>query len=583
MQQLNLRQIINFFLRKEKSELEDLLFSFKGLFIILFLISTITNLIFILPALYMFQIYDTVLTSRSVETLIGLTLIVVVFFILNAILSWVRSRILIEISKTIDDTLIPRLFPSLIESVIKTGSTASAQAYSDLANIRQFLTGAPILAIFDAPFGLVFLLIIFLIHPLLGIFALITGLIALALALYSERVSRAGIQEANKYFQKAQSFLNSNLRNAEVIEAMGMHRNVLRKWLTLHQNMLDYQLRASDKAGKFDAIIKFVRITSQSLILGLGAYLVIINQTTPGLMIMASILMGRALAPVDLVVGSWRQWITLRQSYLRLKELLLQYPKPRERLPLPIPKGLLRVEGIVVVPPGAKKEVLKNISFTLNPGELLVVIGPSASGKSTLAKTLVGVWKPAIGSVKLDGADLSLYPKEHLGSFIGYLPQDIELFSGTVAENIARYGEVNMELVVKASVIAGIHDMILQLPDGYETEIGEGGAFLSGGQRQRLALARALYGDPILIVLDEPNSNLDEDGHRALLDALLFLKKQGKTLVVISHHTNILGISDKLLVIRDGVALHFGPTKEVLERLYAMSKPATPEPPKLKQ
>lgn len=572
MQPINLRSLYKFFLSKEKSELEELLFSFKMIFLFLLLISIIINLIYIVPALYMFQIYDSVLTSRSFETLLGLTLIVIFFYLLNSFLNWSRSQALLFVSKVIDERLIPRIFPALIQSVVKTGSTASSQIYGDVATIRQFLTGTPIFALFDSPFFFIYLAIIFLIHPVLGIFSTISGIVALLLAIYSERVSRRGIQEANKAYQKAQTFLNTNLRNAEVIEAMGMHRQVFAKWKSLHEELIQNQQEASKKAAFYDSLIKFIRITSQSLILGLGAYYVIQNEITPGMMIMGSILMGRALSPIDLAIGSWKQFISFKQSYLRLKEFLINYPPPQKRLPLPIPKGVITVENLFVVPPGAKREVLKGVTINLQPGEITIVIGPSASGKSTLAKTLVGVWQPAIGSVKLDGAALSLYPKEHLGQYIGYLPQDIELFSGTIAENIARYGEVNMELVVKASILAGIHDMILKLPEGYETEIGEGGAYLSGGQRQRIALARALYGDPIFIVLDEPNSNLDEEGHRSLINTLLYLKKQNKTVVVITHHPSILSVADKLLVLRDGVALHFGPAKQVLELLYQQSK-----------
>lgn len=572
MQPVNLKTLYKFFLSKEKTELEELLFSFKRIFLFLLLISAIVNLIYIVPALYMFQIYDSVLTSRSFETLLGLTLIVIFFYILNSFLNWSRSQSLLYVSREIDNRLIPRIFPGLIGSVIKTGSTASSQIYADVATLRQFLTGTPIFAFFDFPFFFIYLGVIFLIHPVLGLFAAFSGIVAFLLAIYSEKVTRQGIQEANKAYQKAQNFLNTNLRNAEVIEAMGMHRQVFAKWKVLHDEVLHNQQEASKKAAFYDSLIKFIRISSQSLILGLGAYYVIQNKITPGMMIMASILMGRALSPIDLAISSWKQFVSFRQSYLRLKEFLLTNPPSQKRLPLPVPKGVVTVENLVVVPPGAKKEVLKGVNLTLLPGEITVIIGPSASGKSTLAKTLVGVWTPTFGSVKLDGAALSLYPKEHLGQFIGYLPQDIELFSGTIAENIARYGEINMELVIKASILAGIHDMILKLPEGYETEIGEGGVYLSGGQRQKIALARALYGDPIFIVLDEPNSNLDEEGHRSLINLLLFLKKQNKTVVVITHHPSILSVADKLLVLREGVPLHFGPARQVLELLYQQSK-----------
>ncbi len=560
-----LRQI---FLKHQKTELEEVIFSYKKIFFWLLFFSAIVNFILIVPALYMFQIYDSVLASRSVETLLVLTLIVIFLYLVNAFLSWSRSQILVRVSKELDEKLSPRVFESTFSAVLQTASITPTQAFNDLTNVRQFLTGAPIFAFFDAPWAFVYILIIFLIHPLLGIFSVISGVVALILAIYSEKCNRKTIQESNKYYQQAQNFLFTNFRNAEVIEAMGMHKNIFKKWQEKYSKTLEYQILTSKRAGKIDSIIKFVRISSQSLILGLGAYLVIVNKITPGMMIMGSILMGRALSPIDLVINSWRQFVLARQSYYRLKELMVSYPSSSERLPLPIPKGRITVENLVVSPPGEKKEILRGVNFEVSPGELIVIIGPTASGKSSLAKTLVGVWKPAFGSVKLDGADLSFYNKEHLGKYIGYLPQDIELFSGTIAENIARFGEINMELVVKASMIAGVHEMILRFPNGYETEIGEGGSFLSGGQRQRIALARAIYGDPLLVVLDEPNSNLDEEGERALIQALHFLKKEGKTLFVISHKTNLLTLADKLMVIGGGRVQLFGPTKEVLQVLY---------------
>jgi ATP-binding cassette subfamily C exporter for protease/lipase/ATP-binding cassette subfamily C protein EexD len=277
--------------------------------------------------------------------------------------------------------------------------------------------------------------------------------------------------------------------------------------------------------------------------------------------------MGRALSPVDMAVGAWKQFVSARQSYRRLEELFTSYPQPEKRLPLPVPTGKLKVENVVVVPPGSNKEVLKAVNFEANPGEIIAIIGPTASGKSSLAKTIVGVWKPFIGSIKLDGADLRLYNKEQLGKYIGYLPQDIDIFSGTVAENIARFGEINMELVIKAAMIAGVHEMILNFPDGYETEVGEAGGYLSGGQRQRIALARAIYGDPVLIVLDEPNSNLDEEGETALTRALMLLKKMNKTILVISHKMNILSISDKIMLVGGGGIQLFGPREEIMEIL----------------
>ncbi len=348
---------------------------------------------------------------------------------------------------------------------------------------------------------------------------------------------------------------------------MGMHENVKKRWREKYEKMLAIQSEASDNAGRVQAVIRAVRITAQSLILGLGAYYVIENHITAGMMIMGSILMGRALAPIDTVVGTWKPFISARQSYERLRNILSDYPPPERHLPLPIPQGFVKVENVVAGPRLQQKIILKNMSFETNPGEVIGVIGPTASGKSSLAKLLVGVWLPYSGTFKLDGADMHLYNKDEIGRFIGYLPQDIELLSGTVAENIARFGEVEMQFVIKAAMIAGIHDMILQFPKGYETDVGEAGGYLSGGQRQRIGLARALYGDPVLIVLDEPNSNLDEQGEVALVRALMIMKQMKRTVFVISHRLNILSAVSKIMVIANGTVQLYGPRDEVLEVL----------------
>jgi len=560
-------KLLKRFLKKEKNELQEILWSYKKIFLWLFFFSAIINFFLITPALYMFQIYDSVLTSRSTTTLLMLTIIVLFFYLIYSFLLWARSQILARLSKDFDEKLSTRTFHSVFNSVIQTGSINSTQAFNDLTTLRQFLSGTPIFAFLDAPWCFIYIVVIFIIHPYLGIFSILSGVIVLSLTIYSEFTTRRSIQEANRLYREAQNILFTNFRNVEVIEAMGMHKNILTRWKEKYNKMLDLQITTSEKAGRIDSFSRFIRISSQSLILGFGAYLTIHNEITPGMMIMASILMGRALYPIDVMINSWKQFVSVRQSYRRLEELFSTYSPPPKRLPLPVPKGEIKAENVLVVPPGGKKEILKGVNFEAKPGELVVIIGPTASGKSSLAKTLVGIWKPGYGSIKLDGADLSLYNKEHLGQYIGYLPQDIELFSGTIAENIARFGEINMELVVKAAMIAGVHQMILSLPDGYETQIGEGGTYLSGGQRQRIALARAIYGEPVLIVLDEPNSNLDEEGEKALIQALLLLKKMNKTIFVISHKMNLLKLADKIMVIGGGTIQYFGERQKVLETL----------------
>lgn len=562
---------------QEKNEIFEVVYSYKRTLWFLIFFTAIINFIMVVPALYMFQIYDSVLTSRSFETLLMLTLIALFMYGVFGFLNWIRSQILVRINNDFDQKLSNRTFQAVLTGIVHTGSTNPSQAFGDLTTLRQFLTGTGIFAFLDAPYGIVFLVIISLIHPLLGFFSLLAGAVQVTLALINEKMTKNKIREANKEFQAAQNFLQSNLRNAEVIEAMGMHENVRKKWREKYERMLAIQSEASEKAGKIEGITRSVRITAQSLILGLGAYLAIKGTITPGMMIMASILMGRALAPVDMLVGMWKQFISARQSYERLLNLLNDFPPPQRHLPLPVPTGSIKVENVVLGPRGIQKPVLANLNFQVSAGEIVGIIGPTASGKSSLAKMLVGVWSPYGGTYKLDGADINFYNKDELGRFIGYLPQDIELFTGTVAENIARFGEINMQLVIRAAMIAGVHDMILQLPKGYETEVGEGGGFLSGGQRQRIALARALYGDPVLIVLDEPNSNLDDQGEMALMRALMIMKKLQRTVFVISHRLNLLNIVDKIMLLGNGTIQLFGPRDEILEVLRRRAEMAAKE------
>jgi len=448
--QFNLTWLKRFFKKPEKNELLEILYSYKKIFYWLLFFSALINFILIVPALYMFQIYDSVLTSRSFETLLVLTFIAVFFYLVMSFLEWVRSQILVRLSNDFDDKLSDRTFQASFSAIINSGSIAPSQHFNDLTTLRQFLTGTGIFAFFDSPWAFIYLVVIFIIHPMLGLFALGAQIVIFSTAIVSEYITKKPIQEANKAYQLANIFLQTSLRNAEVIEAMGMHENIKRKWRERYNKVIVLQTEASEKAGRIQSINRFIRISAQSLILGSGAYLAINNIITPGMMIMASILMWRAMAPIDMAVGTWKQFILVRQSYRRLEELFTSYPLPEKRLPLPVPTGKLKVENVVVVPPGSNKEVLKAVNFEANPGEIIAIIGPTASGKSSLAKTIVGVWKPFIGSIKLDGADLRLYNKEQLGKYIGYLPQDIEIFSGTVAENIARFGEINMELVIKA-------------------------------------------------------------------------------------------------------------------------------------
>jgi PrtD family type I secretion system ABC transporter len=553
--------------RGQRSELTSILLSYRRIFYIVGFYTAVINFILIVPALYMFQVYDSVLSSRSTETLIMLSLIALFMYFVFSFLNWSRSQILIRLSNDIDKKLSDRTFMAVLSGILKTGTISPSQVFGDLTNLRQFVTGSGVFAFFDAPWAFIYLVVIFIIHPVLGLFSLIVGIIQVIGAYASEKLTRDPIKSANRFHNEATNFLQANLRNAEVIEAMGMHTNVMKKWREKYEKVLLLQSQASHNAAKMESTIRFLRIAAQSMILGTGAYYVIQNHITPGMMIMASILMGRALSPIDTAVAVWKQFVSARDSYERLKNLLDAYPPQERHLSLPEPKGHLRIENCTVGPPGTQFVVLRYINFEVTPGEAVAIIGPTASGKSTLAKLIVGVWPPYFGAVRLDGADISFYNKDELGRFIGYLPQDIELFSGTIAENIARFGEINMDQVIKAAKMAGIHEMILQFSKGYETEIGELGGSLSGGQKQRIALARALYGDPVLVVLDEPNSNLDEIGEQALMRALLILKSMKRTILVISHRTNILSVVDKIMVLGGGQIQLFGPTSEVLQIL----------------
>lgn len=529
--------------------------------------SFFVNMLMLVPSIYMLQVYDRVLSSRNETTLWMLTFLMLALYALLAALEWVRSRLLVRSGAQLEEVMNERVFTAAFENNLRRAGGNPSQALHDLTNLRQFLTGNGLFAFFDAPWAPIYLAVIFFLHPALGWFSLAGALILIFLTWVTEAATKKPLAEANTAAMKSTNFAQNNLANAEVIEAMGMLPALRRRWRERHNQHLVLQGIASDRAGVISALTKFVRLSMQSLILGLGAYYAIKGEITPGAMIAASILMGRALAPVELLIGTWKQVVASRSAYERLGGLLHAFPARKEAMSLPAPRGDVLVEGLVAVPPGSQVAVLKGVGFGIAHGEIVAVIGPSASGKSTLARLLVGVWPPHGGKVRLDGADVYLWNKEELGPYIGYLPQDIELFDGTIAENIARFGEVDPEKVIAAAQRAGVHEMILRFPLGYDTPIGVGGAVLSGGQRQRIALARALYGDPALIVLDEPNSNLDDAGEMALVQALLQLKAAGKTVVVITHRMNILSVVDRILLLREGVAQAYGPRDQVLAAL----------------
>ena len=559
-------------LRIPQNEIAQTLVGFKGAFRTVGIFSAIINMLLLVPALYMLQVYDRVMASRNETTLLMLTLMVLGAYLLMSALEFIRSFVLIRVGAQLDMKMNKRIYTAAFEQNLKRAGGNAGQALQDLTTIRQFLTGNSLFAFFDAPWFPVYLMVIFLFHSSLGVFALCGTIVLIALAYANEVVTKKPLAEASTMAVAAGNLATNNLRNAEVIEAMGMLPNLMLRWFKLHGRFLHLQAEASEKAGIIGAITKFVRISLQSLILGFGALLALDGKITPGMMIVASILMGRALSPVEQLINVWKGWSATRSAYQRLNELLEVNPPRQAGMSLQKPLGQISVEAVTAIPPGSMVTALSNLSIAIAPGDVLGIIGPSGAGKSTLARLLVGIWPASAGKVRLDGADVYQWNKDELGPSIGYLPQDIELFAGTVGENIARFGEVDSEKVIQAAKRTGVHEMILHFPKGYDTPLGEGGAGLSGGQKQRIGLARAMYDDPSLIVLDEPNSNLDDVGEQALVTAISDLRSRGKTIVVITHRTSVISATTKLLLLRDGMAQMFGPTEQVLAELAKASQ-----------
>lgn len=562
-----------------RSELKEALRASRGRFAMTGVFSFFINLLMLTAPLYMLQVYDRVLTSRSHSTLIALTVLAGGLLIVMGFLEFIRSRVLVRTGTQIDRWLNARVFTAVFQKGLSHPSGQRDQPLRDLDAFRQFLTGPGPFALFDAPWVPLYLIVVFLFHPMLGWIALFGAVLLFAFAILNEVLTRKPLQRANLEVGAANAFAVASLRNADALAAMGMLPGILRRWARRHGEGLGLQGLASDRAGSITACTKAIRMFLQVAILGVGAALAIDQIITPGVMIAASIIMGRALAPVEQAIGHWRGFVGARAAYHRLNTLLEDHPADRETMQLPAPTGKLRIDHLTAAPPGALKPVLRDISFELDPGEALGVIGPSASGKSTLARVLVGVWPPEAGTVRLDGAQVHDWRHEDLGGFVGYLPQDVELFDGTVVENIGRFGdEVDPEAVVGAARQADVHDMILSLPNGYETPVGEYGNALSGGQRQRVGLARALYGDPVLVVLDEPNANLDAAGDEALTQAILGLKGRGATVVVMAHRPSAIAAVDKLMFLSEGRMMAFGPKDEVLAKTTHQPPPGRPSP-----
>ena len=531
---------------------------FAGLF------SFAMNLLLLAPPLYMLQVFDRVLTSRSGETLAVLTIAVALALITMAALDVVRAYLLAALGAALDRRLGPEVLDGLLTDAGRLGGRDHANALRDVHCLRSFFSGSGILALFDAPWLPIFLLVIALFHPLMGLMALSGALLMLGLAFLNERTTRRPLERAQGEGRKAARFIDTSVRNADVVNALGMLGAVTRRWTDLNEAAIAEQARATRSGAALSGLTKFSRQFIQSAMLALGAWIVLDQQVTAGVMIAATILLGRALAPVEQLVAGWRALVEARAAWKRLTTLL-DKPRAGEPTSLPAPQGQLAVENLVFGVRGMPRPIIRGISFSLAAGEALGIIGPSASGKSTLARLLIGVWRPASGAVRLDGADVAAWPREGLGPHIGYLPQDVELFPGAVARNISRLEEPDDARIVRAAQRANVHELILRLPQGYDTELGEG--LLSPGQRQRLALARALYGEPRFVVLDEPNANLDQDGEQALLATLHALKEEGVTVVLVAHRPSLLGAVDKVLVLREGAVEAFGPRADILSRV----------------
>ena len=557
----------------KKTELEQAIYYCRSAFYTAAFFSLFINLLMITPAIYMLQVYDRVLSSGSESTLLVITLLLVFLFIAMGLLEWMRSLILVRVSSKLETLLNSRLFTvSFKQALYSGGQNSNGQPLEDLTALRQFMTGNGLFAFFDMPWIPIYMAILFLFHPAIGWLAVATAIILVVFAIFNEKSTSKWLQRANVLAMQNRSRLGKNLMNAEVVESMGMLGNLKGRWLEQVNKVLFLQSKASTNAGFWVSLSKVFRMTAQSLVLGLGAYLALQQEISPGIMIAGSILLGRALAPIDLLIGTWKGFIAARGQYTRLNELLKKVPQEEEPMQLPDPEGNILVENILVVPPGGKIPVVKGVNFAVEKGQLIGVIGPSGAGKSTLARALLGVWPIHSGKVRLDGADIAQWDREALGSFIGYLPQDVELFQGTISENIARFGAVDPNKVIAAAMKADVHEFILRLPAGYDTVISGSGGVLSGGERQRIGLARALYGDVRLVVLDEPNSNLDDQGEQALMNALITLKSEQVTVLIISHRPSVLKVVDQIILMKEGILVDYGTTANVLAKLQPQKK-----------
>jgi PrtD family type I secretion system ABC transporter len=539
----------------------------RGYFIHAAFFSLFINMLMLALPLYMLQIFDRVITSRSAETLVMLTIAALFAFFLHMLFELLRKRLLLGAGIALDGLAGPRVLDGVLRNAVRADRNDFLGGMRDVAVLRGFLTGSSITSLFDIPWVPVFIGLIFFFHPLLGFLALSGAIVILLIALLNEKLVRKPLDEMSQETRRAGRYIDAGVRNAEILNALGMRRELLKHWQDMNAGVIDAQVRASRYSDFLAGLTRFLRLGLQILMLATGAMLVIRQHVSPGIMIAATLILARALAPVELAIHTWKNFVDAREAHGRLNALLGAVVEREQHTELPAPSGRVTVERAVFGIRGQVQPIIKGVSFQLEPGEFMGLIGPSAAGKSTLARLMMGIWRPTQGTVRLDGADVSSWPRESLGPHLGYLPQDVELFAGTVGQNIARLTQAGPEAIIDAARRAHAHDMILRLPEGYDTDIGDGGAVLSAGQRQRIALARAVFGRPALVVLDEPNANLDRDGEDALESTLRLLKREGVTLVVITHRPSLLANADKLLVLRDGQVELFGPRAEVVPRI----------------
>ena len=565
--------------RVQRGELTRTLWSLRSAFARVGVFSLVVNLLMLAPTIYMLQVYDRVLASRSELTLLALSLITLVLLAVLAASEAVRSRVLVRAGLRFDQRLSSRVFRASFGAVLGPPAAAPSRAFGDLIELRQFLMGPGIFALCDAPWSPLYIGVLFLLHPWLGVLAIGFVLIQAALAWLGHRRTVAPLAAASATQAEAMAYLQSKLRHSEVIESMGMLGNLRQRWARRHQDHLARQDAALGLTGRVTAFSKFVRYAQQSLALGGGALLVIDGQLSPGAMIAANVLMTRALAPIDQLVSAWRGFVGARDAFVRLGTLLDAHPERHRVAATAIPSGAVSVSDVVAQVPGRAAPLLDGVSLSVPAGTVTVVLGPSGSGKSTLARVLVGLWPCQSGRMLLDGRPIDQWSRTELGPHIGYLPQDVELFEGSIAENIARFGAVDAVRVIEAARAAGLHETILRFPKGYDTPVGAEGGVLSGGQRQRIGLARALHGDPALVVLDEPNANLDDAGEAALLAAVRGCRERGRTVFLISHRPGIVEVADRLLILREGRVQLEGPRDAVIAALKS-AEPAVlrPEP-----